>query len=209
MVFRTAALSHLQSSRSWSRTPRSFWVFFPAQVLPVCVASRVVVTTCRFYRVSDRGDLRETSQQRQGACRAEETGRYLSTNIMESSTLADLTGAIGGTASWARRPIKALYGPFSTHPDARAPTFKSCVFGQLSNTLWQPKVFQGPLRVVSGHPPACSVWAWPIEQILLKARYDPTCMGNASGHRTYGPATEQAACSVPSDKEGQRSPFTS
>ncbi|MQL85695.1 hypothetical protein Taro_018223 [Colocasia esculenta] len=29
--------------------------------------------------------------------------------------------------------------------------------------------------------------------------------GNASGHRTYGPATEQAACSVPPDQEGQGS----
>ncbi|MQL78706.1 hypothetical protein Taro_011149 [Colocasia esculenta] len=41
-------------------------------VLPICVASRVVVTTCRFYGVSDRG---EVSQQRQGACQAEETGQ--------------------------------------------------------------------------------------------------------------------------------------
>ncbi|MQM09292.1 hypothetical protein Taro_042161 [Colocasia esculenta] len=43
----------------------------------VATASRVVVTMYRFYGVFDRGVLRivgETSQQRQGACRAEETG---------------------------------------------------------------------------------------------------------------------------------------
>ncbi|MQM14502.1 hypothetical protein Taro_047433 [Colocasia esculenta] len=86
-----------ESSRSWSGTPRSSWVFFPAQssssfsqyltlcgpgtggVLSVCVAIHVAVTTCRFYGVSDRGVLRtvagKTSQQRQGAHRAEETGQ--------------------------------------------------------------------------------------------------------------------------------------
>ncbi|MQL77159.1 hypothetical protein Taro_009567 [Colocasia esculenta] len=48
-------------------------------VLPVCVAIRVVVTTCRFYGVFDYGVLRtiasETSQQCQGARRAKEMGR--------------------------------------------------------------------------------------------------------------------------------------
>ncbi|MQL99818.1 hypothetical protein Taro_032548 [Colocasia esculenta] len=47
-------------------------------VLPVCVASHVVVTTCKFYGVSDHGVLHtigETSQQRQDARRAKETGR--------------------------------------------------------------------------------------------------------------------------------------
>ncbi|MQM01484.1 hypothetical protein Taro_034240 [Colocasia esculenta] len=61
-----------------------------SKVLPVCVASHVVVTTCRFYGVSNRGVLRivvvssfasalpfvgETSQQWQGVRLAEEMGR--------------------------------------------------------------------------------------------------------------------------------------
>ncbi|MQL75069.1 hypothetical protein Taro_007444 [Colocasia esculenta] len=41
---------------------------------PAKVKMRSTFTTCRFYGVSDRGVLRETSQQQQGARRAKETG---------------------------------------------------------------------------------------------------------------------------------------
>ncbi|MQL77064.1 hypothetical protein Taro_009475 [Colocasia esculenta] len=80
MVVRTAALSHLQSSLGWSRRPRTFGV------LPGAGQSVLFLTASLFVAPKPPREARhgtvvlpdyggETSQQRPGARRVEETGR--------------------------------------------------------------------------------------------------------------------------------------
>ncbi|MQL83067.1 hypothetical protein Taro_015543 [Colocasia esculenta] len=79
-MVRTATLSRLQSSRGWSETPRSFGV------LPGACQSILLLTASFFVAPEPPREARrdtvvrpyyggETSQQRQGVRRAEETGR--------------------------------------------------------------------------------------------------------------------------------------
>ncbi|MQL87052.1 hypothetical protein Taro_019589 [Colocasia esculenta] len=73
-VVTTATLSHLQSSRGWSGTPRTVRNSTRRRLAsPVfhCLAPCGPGTTRR----GQAWDRSETSQQRQGARRADETGR--------------------------------------------------------------------------------------------------------------------------------------
>ncbi|MQL72483.1 hypothetical protein Taro_004829, partial [Colocasia esculenta] len=126
MVVRTASLSRLQSSRGWSGMPRSFGV------LPSAGQSVLLLTASLFVAPEPPREVRhgtvvwpdyggETSQQRQGAHRAEKTG--------SSSGSPDPWAATAkiGSSAWAEgrvlgvvtvRPYDKMLEDMST-PDDR------------------------------------------------------------------------------------------